>query len=71
MRRHFNSRFPGLDVKRLDETYATDTMFATVRAIDGSTCAQVYVGRTRTFCQVYGLKTEAEIVDAQKMAGAV
>ena len=41
-RRHFKSRFPVFNRPRLQETYATDTWFASSRAIDGYTCTQPF-----------------------------
>ena len=41
MRSHFKSRFPALRVRRLDELYATDTYYSSVKAHDGSTCEQI------------------------------
>jgi len=61
LRKHFKSRFPALNVRRLSEVYATDTFFADVKAHDGSTCAQLYCGKTSQFTQVYGMKTESQM----------
>ena len=60
MRRHFKSRFPALNVRRIDETVATDTFFANTKAHDGSTCAQLYVGKHSLFTTCYGMKSDAE-----------
>ena len=43
------------------EPVATDTVWADVPAIDnGSTAAQVFVGRNTLVTDVYGCKTDAE-----------
>ena len=60
LRRHFRSRFPALNVRRLDEDYATDTIFANTTAHDGSTCAQLFVGRKSMFTSVHGMKKESK-----------
>lgn len=56
MRRHFKSRFPALNVQRLQETFATDTFFSSEKALGGYTCAQLYVGKLSTFTAIYGMK---------------
>ena len=45
LRRHFKSRFPYLNRNRLAETFSTDTLFSSVTALGGETCAQVFVGK--------------------------
>ena len=46
-RTHLKSRFPALNVRRRNEPVATDTVWADEPAIDdGSTAAQIFVGRT-------------------------
>ena len=60
MRRHFKSRYPALNVKRLGEVYATDTFYANVAAHNGATCAQLFVGRETAFTQCYGMKSDGE-----------
>ena len=61
MRRHFKSRFPALRVRRLDEVYATDTYYSSVKAHDGSTCVQIYCGRKSMFTDIFGMKTESQM----------
>ncbi len=39
------SRFPQFIHRRLQETYATNTMFASVKSFDGYNAAQVFSGR--------------------------
>src|SRR5687767_3814857 len=61
MRMHFKSRFPALNVRRLNEVYATDTFFSSVKALGGFNMAQLYVGKTSTFTEFYGMKTENQM----------
>jgi len=61
MRMHFKSRDPALNVKRLRETFATDTFFSSEKALGGYTCAQLYVGKEITFTEIYGMKTENQM----------
>ena len=64
LRRHFKSRFPALNVQRLDEVVATDTFFAYCAAHDGSTCSQLFVGKTSYFTTCMGMTTDAEFPGA-------
>ena len=66
MRRHIRARFPWLNCNRLRETVATDTYFANVRAVGGSTCAQVFYGVQSHMINVYGMKSESEMPAAYK-----
>jgi len=61
MRKHYKSRHPALNVRRLKETYATDTFFATTKAIGGETMVQLYAGRKSMFTAVYGMKSETQM----------
>ena len=63
-RRHFKSRTPQLNVPRIAETFATDTLFASVDGIGGITCAQIFTGTKSKFTQVYGLQRESDGPDA-------
>ena len=60
MKYHYKSCFPALSVQRLDEIVATDTFYANETAHDGSTCAQIFVGQTSYFTQVYGMTSDAQ-----------
>jgi hypothetical protein len=64
LRQHFKSRFPSLNVRRLREPYATDTFFSSERSVDGSTCAQLYVGNGVTLPKSMAciLKTKCQIL---------
>jgi len=62
-RKHFKARFPALNVHRRNEAVATDTVFSEVPAIDdGSTCAQIFVGRETLVTDVYGMKKKSEFI---------
>eukprot|EP00957_Ditylum_brightwellii_P166715 12691138-Ditylum_brightwellii.AAC.1 len=43
---HHRSRTPQLNVPRLAETFATDTLFSSEPGLGGITCAQSFVGST-------------------------
>ena len=57
---HLKARFPQLNRRRLYETYATDTWFASEKAVTGEKCCQLFVGHTSTLTFCYGMKTESE-----------
>ena len=64
LRKHFKSRFPALNVHRRREPVATDTVYSDTPAIDdGSTTAQIFVGRDTLVVDVYGMKTDKEFVN--------
>jgi len=51
-------------VHRHQEPVATDTVYADTPAIDdGSTCAQIFVGRESLVTDVYGMKTDKEFIN--------
>ena len=63
-RKHYRSRFPALNVHRRHEAVATDTVFSDVPAIDdGSTCAQLFVGRDTLVADVYGMKSDKQFIN--------
>src|SRR5215210_256288 len=45
------------------EVYATDAFFSSDKALGGYTCAQLYVGKTSTFTEIYGMKQENQMAD--------
>ena len=47
LQRHWKPRFPHLNVHRLMEPVATDTVFANCKALGGDTCAQGGDGNNR------------------------
>ena len=64
MKKHYRSRFPALNVARRNEPVATDTVFSDTKAIDdGSTCAQIFIGRDTMFADAYGMKSDKEFVN--------
>ena len=60
MRAHFMPRFPALNVRRLQEVFATDTFFSSVPAHDGTTMCQLFVGRKSFFTDVYPMRDKAQ-----------
>ena len=64
LKQTYKSPFPALNVHRRNEAVATDTVYADVPAInDGSTCAQLFFGRTSLVADAYGMKTDGEYVN--------
>jgi len=61
LRRHFKSRAPFMNVRRLNEGYATDTIFSNCKAHDCSSCAQVYVGCTSKFVYIEGMSAKSQM----------
>ena len=66
MRRHFKSRFPYLNRTRLAEVISTDTLFSSVRAFGGATCAQVFYGLRSHVINVYGQRKESDFYDSYR-----
>jgi hypothetical protein len=67
MRRHIKSRFPHLNVKRINEVVSTDTMFANCRSIyDAFTCVQVFFGLTSHMINIYGMKNKSEFPEVYR-----
>ena len=64
LRKHVKSRFPALNVHRRREPVATDTVYSDTPATDdGSTIAQIFVGRDTLVVDVYGMKTDKEFIN--------
>ena len=40
-----------------------DAFFSSEQSVDGSTCAQLYVGKQSYFTQVYGMRSENQMPD--------
>jgi len=57
---HTKPWYPWLNRPRLHETVAMDTMFASLKAIGGHHCAQVYWGFLSHYINMYGMKTESD-----------
>ena len=60
LREHYKARDPSLNVKRMSEIMATDTLFAKVKALGGFTCSQLYVGKSSMITEVFGMQREGE-----------
>ena len=59
-RDHFKARNPVMNRRRLHETYATDTWFASEPALNGETCVQLFVGLTSFLVFAFGMKSESQ-----------
>ena len=60
----YKSPFPALSCRRRNEYVATDTVYSDTPVIDnGSTCAQVFVGKQSKFSDVFGMRTDSQFVD--------
>jgi hypothetical protein len=57
---HYKSWTPALNRRRLQEKFATDTLFASTPALGGITCAQIYTGLTSHYTAVYGMTSESQ-----------
>ena len=57
---HHKSWTPQLNVPRLQETYATNTLFASDTGYGGVSCAQIFAGSKSLYTKVFGMKTENE-----------
>ena len=67
-RKHYKSRFPAANVRRLNEWYGTDTYFSDVPATDdgipghgGCTMAQVYNGLTSDYVLAMPMREESDM----------
>ena len=64
MKKTFKTPFAACNVHCRNEAVATDTVFSDVPAIDdGSTAAQLFVGRESLVTDAYGIKTEKQFVN--------
>ena len=63
MRRHYKTRNRSCFVKRLRETFSTDTFFASKPALGGIKMAQLYVGKKSGLTEVFGMTTESQMED--------
>ena len=59
-RSHLKLRYPQLNCCCQMEPISTDTVFASVTALNRETCFQVYYSMTSSFTEVYGMSTELE-----------
>ena len=61
MRRHVKSRFPHMNVTRIDESVSTDPIFSNCKSIyHGYTAAQIFYGIKSHTIYVYGIKSKGE-----------
>src|SRR5687767_4121920 len=61
LRRHIKSRFPHMNVTRIDETVSTDPLFTNCKSIyHGYTAAQVFYGTKSHAIHIYGIKSKGE-----------
>lgn len=59
----YRAPFPALNVRRRNESVATDTFFSSTPAIDnGATSAQFFVGLESKFVEVHGMKTDSHFI---------
>jgi hypothetical protein len=64
LKKRYKSPCPALNVFRREEPVAMDTVYSDKPAIDNSsTCAQLYVGTKSTVADVYGMKSEKQLVN--------
>ena len=59
-RSHLKSRYPQLNCRQQMESVSTDTVFATVTALNGETCFQIYFAMESQFTEIYGMSTKSE-----------
>ena len=64
LNKHYKAQFPAFNVRRRNESVATDTIFSDTPAIDdGSTMAQLFVGTETLVTDAYGIKFEKQFVN--------
>ena len=67
MRRHVKSRFPHMNVTRIDEPVSTDPMFSNCKSIfHGYMAAQIFYGTKSHTIFVYGIKSKGEFPKVYK-----
>ena len=62
--RHLQPRFPFMNRFRMNEKVSTDTIFASVKAVSGYNCAQVFFGHTSKCINVYPMKSKSQFPEA-------
>ena len=64
MKKTFCSPFPALNAQHRQEAVATDTVYSNVLAIyNGTTAAQIFVGRDSLVTDAYPVKTDKQFVN--------
>ena len=58
--RHMQPRFPFMNRFRMNEKVSTDTIFASVKALNGYHCAQVFFGLTSKCIDVFPMKSKSQ-----------
>ena len=76
LKKHFKSRNPVFNILRRNEPVATDTIFSDTPAInDGSTMAQIFVGKDPLVYHAYGIQSQKKFIktlyDNVKSRGAM
>src|SRR5687767_8089351 len=67
LRRHVKSKFPHMNVTRIDETVSTDPLFANRKSLfHGYTAAQVFLGTKSHAIFLYGIKSKGEFPKVYK-----
>ena len=67
LRRHVKSRFPHMNVSRIDEPISIDPMFANCKSIyHGFTAAQIFYGTKSHTIFVFGIKSKGEFPKVYK-----
>src|SRR5687767_4637309 len=67
LRSHIKSRFPHMNVTRIDETVATDPLFTNCKSIyHGYTAAQAFYGTKSPAIHIYGIKSKGEFPTAYR-----
>jgi hypothetical protein len=66
MMRHLAARFRLLNRFRLRKVVSTDTVFSSVRAVGGASCAQVFYGLTSHHMDVYGMESKGQFPEIYK-----
>ena len=63
LKKQYKSPYPACNVHRRNEPIATDTVFSSTPAINGSArMAQLFVGTSSLVSDIYGIKTESQFV---------
>ena len=70
LKKHYKTRFPAANVSRLNEDFATDTLFSDVPAHDdgipghgGCEMVQIYVGIRSHLTLAYPMRSEDQIIN--------
>src|SRR5688500_5221910 len=67
LRRYIKSRFPHMNVTRIDETVSTDPLFTNCRSIyHGYMAAQIFYGTKSHAIYIYGIKSKGEFPNAYR-----